>query len=428
VTAVSKGGISLLLQSTTATQVHSIFVSYIAYDPNIQNLVAGNYVYNKYLPASSLTFTPPIGVSNNNVAFHGFNGFIANNNKGGFAIGGGLVKGNLTFTSSSNFYYLNYNYFFLIGGPCGQCVGYGISYNGKCVAACPPSSYYNGATCVTCLGGEVWDGGKCVTVPAPTPAPTTTTTTTTTSSSSSSSGSLTTASSTPSCPGGTYWDQQQLRCLPCSSGCSNCLNCDSCLTCSSGFTPSPSGLCSEICGDGKRFVLPCDDGNKIDGDGCSSRCQVETGYFCAGGSPTEKDICSKNTPDIIVLSSSGQSHLWGKIVLNVRVNYLPAGLISSASDCANSCRNVLSVKIISGDASAVSIVATYIPTSSFSFSVVVDFQKEPIGLFTAQIGINPLLVRKYFKGINTGNQLTVNVNPAFLALDGAGQSNDSLGG
>ena len=28
------------------------------------------------------------------------------------------------------------------------------------------------------------------------------------------------------------------------------------------------------CGDGRRFTLPCDDGNNNNGDGCSSDCRV----------------------------------------------------------------------------------------------------------------------------------------------------------
>ena len=35
----------------------------------------------------------------------------------------------------------------------------------------------------------------------------------------------------------------------------------------------------------------CDDSNVINGDGCSSTCQVETGMYCSGGSPTTFDIC-----------------------------------------------------------------------------------------------------------------------------------------
>jgi len=76
---------------------------------------------------------------------------------------------------------------------------------------------------------------------------------------------------------------------------------------------------------------------------------------------------------------------------------------------------VLSVQIINGDSSTTGIVASYIPTTSFSFSIEVNYQKEPIGMFTLQIGINPNLVQKYFSGIDVTVKLLVNVNPAFLA-------------
>ena len=51
----------------------------------------------------------------------------------------------------------------------------------------------------------------------------------------------------------------------------------------------------DICGDG--FVMNttngfCDDGNIIDGDGCSSTCQVEDGFKCQSGSPTNASHCS----------------------------------------------------------------------------------------------------------------------------------------
>jgi cysteine-rich repeat protein len=32
--------------------------------------------------------------------------------------------------------------------------------------------------------------------------------------------------------------------------------------------------CFEMCGDGKRFILQCDDGNNEDGDGCSRDCKI----------------------------------------------------------------------------------------------------------------------------------------------------------
>lgn len=239
---VTAQGISLLISSTSATQIYSLFVSYVVYDPFILNLVAGTYVYNKYAPVTTLSFTPPIGVSNNNLAFHGLNGFIVSNNGAPFTLGATITKGNLTFASFSSIYYLSYNYFFLIGGPCGQCVGYYINYNGNCVASCPPSSYHNGVTCITCNAGESWDGKQCVT---PAPVPPVNPPNNNTNNNSNNNSNNTTPSIIITCPAGTYWDGQQLRCLPCKSGCATCVDCYSCSTCSLGFFfPKDNPFCS----------------------------------------------------------------------------------------------------------------------------------------------------------------------------------------
>ena len=40
--SVTIQGISVLVSSTSATRIHSLFISYIAYDPSIQNMVAGS--------------------------------------------------------------------------------------------------------------------------------------------------------------------------------------------------------------------------------------------------------------------------------------------------------------------------------------------------------------------------------------------------
>ena len=48
----------------------------------------------------------------------------------------------------------------------------------------------------------------------------------------------------------------------------------------------------DICGDGyKTGLAECDDGNTIDGDGCSSDCKIEIGWNCSSQSTT---IC-RNT-------------------------------------------------------------------------------------------------------------------------------------
>lgn len=107
----------------------------------------------------------------------------------------------------------------------------------------------------------------------------------------------------------------------------------------------------------------------------------------------------------------------------MRVNYLPQALINSANDCRNNCKDVLVGKFTSGDTSAISIISSYIANSQFSFSVEVNFGREPIGMFSMQIGLNPIIAAKYFAGVDTSAVLNVNVNPALFAKN---LSNDQL--
>ena len=52
------------------------------------------------------------------------------------------------------------------------------------------------------------------------------------------------------------------------------------------------GSCSEICGDGISLGrMQCDDGNIIDGDGCSSSCSIETGFTCENDGYLSRSIC-----------------------------------------------------------------------------------------------------------------------------------------
>lgn len=111
------------------------------------------------------------------------------------------------------------------------------------------------------------------------------------------------------------------------------------------------------------------------------------------------------------------------MIVNVKLNYLPKALIDSAVDCQNRCNKVLSASIISGDKSAVSIVAQYIPNSRYSFSVEVHFAKEPIGMFVLQVGVRPSIASKYFGAIDASQTLNVNVNPAYFT---AAHANDVL--
>ncbi len=64
------------------------------------------------------------------------------------------------------------------------------------------------------------------------------------------------------------------------------------------FCTGEPSVCEPICGDG--LVLgeeACDDGNDVEGDGCSADCQVETGWFCTG----EPSVCETACGDGLVL-------------------------------------------------------------------------------------------------------------------------------
>jgi cysteine-rich repeat protein len=61
-----------------------------------------------------------------------------------------------------------------------------------------------------------------------------------------------------------------------------------------GGSNDHADMCLEFCGDGITIISVtgiCDDGNIFNGDGCSSTCDVETGWKCKGGSLTTADSC-----------------------------------------------------------------------------------------------------------------------------------------
>ena len=120
-TTAKSNGISLLIQSTSATQIYSLFISYIAYSSNIPNLIAGTYTYKQYIPSSNLISLVTIDTRKPNAVIHGFNGFIIQNFGNDIQFSGRFSNGNLIFSTNSFFYYLSYGYFILVGGQCGQC-------------------------------------------------------------------------------------------------------------------------------------------------------------------------------------------------------------------------------------------------------------------------------------------------------------------
>ena len=99
----------------------------------------------------------------------------------------------------------------------------------------------------------------------------------------------------------------------CGSHCDVCDLPNICKICSFGFIFQDNackncseiqGLgsdCLEICGDGILLNSSldgknCDDGNNIDGDGCSKNCKTEDGFVCKLNSTLHHYVCYNNTP------------------------------------------------------------------------------------------------------------------------------------
>jgi len=82
-----------------------------------------------------------------------------------------------------------------------------------------------------------------------------------------------------------------------------------------------SKICTEICGDGIRFSPSpwCDDGNVLDGDGCSATCQVENGFACHNGSSQSADKCFRIYPPSAVLSFPNQTATYAMIIFSQEI-------------------------------------------------------------------------------------------------------------
>jgi len=122
----------------------------------------------------------------------------------------------------------------------------------------------------------------------------------------------------PTCTVGFYYNKTQSECQNCPAECTECSNFTNCATCKQGylydyktekcydpcnkigFTHKEGNnleQCTEICGDARNMgVLECDDGNLVDGDGCSKDCKIEEFYECSGGDHENADICINRKP------------------------------------------------------------------------------------------------------------------------------------
>ena len=75
------------------------------------------------------------------------------------------------------------------------------------------------------------------------------------------------------------------------------------------LSTTPHSIWTPNCGDSRQMAQEqWDDGNTINGDGCSNTCMIESGYSCAGGTVTTKDTCFILCGDGIPFSSTDKTN------------------------------------------------------------------------------------------------------------------------
>ena len=120
-------------------------------------------------------------------------------------------------------------------------------------------------------------------------------------------------------------------------------------------------------------------------------------------------------PAEVTIIQTGQIRYSSKIIINVKVDYLPRELLQS-DDCNDRCSNVLDGEIVSGDSKAISVRSSYLAGTSYTFSIEIEFGHMYIGLFSFEVKVNPTVAQKYFTNVGTSKALLIEVNPAYLSL------------
>ncbi|CAI2381489.1 unnamed protein product [Moneuplotes crassus] len=125
-------------------------------------------------------------------------------------------------------------------------------------------------------------------------------------------------------------------------GCSDTCQIEPYWECTLGDS-STASICSDICGD-SRVVKPtvgyCDDGDRVNGDGCSYGCLVESGWQCTLGDAATASVCSDDCGD-------------GK-VMSVQAGYCDDGGNDDGDGCSSTCVVETGWTCTSGDSSTAS--------------------------------------------------------------------------
>ena len=104
----------------------------------------------------------------------------------------------------------------------------------------------------------------------------------------------------------------------------------------------------------------------------------------------------------------GLSHLYGKIVLNVKLSYVPPELLLDQNEMKNMFR------VLTNSQQELTVNAMYINRSTYTFVILYDFGVEPIDEYLTRVEISKKIQDQYFKSISV-KPLFIRINPALMA-------------
>jgi cysteine-rich repeat protein len=127
-----------------------------------------------------------------------------------------------------------------------------------------------------------------------------------------------------------------------------------------------NGTCTDRCGDAKRYtkeLLPgldkyieCDDGNTVNGDGCTDQCELEHNWICYNGTHYRPDECTHTEPLMSKVHNINNTKRIIEITFNDFIKVLPLTTNATPEDdendwatgaADNSARRILRNRIVS---------------------------------------------------------------------------------
>jgi hypothetical protein len=109
---------------------------------------------------------------------------------------------------------------------------------------------------------------------------------------------------------------------------------------------------------------------------------------------------------MVKLSQTGQSLNDDKVILNVKLNWLPPTFIGS--DCRR-CNNALLVTITQCPYQP-RVSVNYLANTTYSFAITVEMIPGQFCSFNAKVQIPPSLQTPYFTGVDISDQLIIKVD------------------